>query len=157
MYEARVVHALSAQFLGASDSIAPRLWDLFVAIGDHWQLGDDPESCRSRLGVFMENRVAISPLHRGYYDGAVQVIEELVAAHGAQQAFEKLFTTKLPGAGVPLTPIEATKRFVVHEFIAMRMALGGFRAFGAVNYNGYMSGANNPDEPLPYRGMGDAP
>lgn len=156
MYKTKVVHTLVAGLPAPPSDVMQPLWDLFIAIGDYWALGDDPKPYRSRLRVFMENRVAINPLYHGYYDVAAQVIVALLAAQGAPKAFETLFTTKLPDNGVPTSPTEATKRFVVNEFITMRLAFGGFRSFGAVNYNGWPGGANNPAEPVPYREMGGA-
>lgn len=155
MYEARVVHVLATGLLGPPTEVADPLWELFLAIGAQWRLDDDPDPYRSRLRVFMDNRVAINPLYGRYYDVAIAVIEELVAKHGKPKAFEVLFAAKVPSDGPPSTPIEATKRYVVNEFITMRLAVGGFQTFGARNYNGWPSGTNNPDEPVPYREMGD--
>ena len=66
----------------------------------------------------------------------------------------RLFQMKT-GSGVPQSPLEATKRFVIDEFIAMRLAFGGFRSFGATNSCGYFGGANIADEPVPYRTLKD--
>ncbi|MBV1686351.1 hypothetical protein KRR38_01355 [Novosphingobium sp. G106] len=124
---------------------------MFVAIGTYWKLGDDPEPYRSRLKVFMDNRIAISPLYRGYYSTAAEVIADLIAAQGNEKAFETLFKIKVPD-GVPSTAIDVAKRFVVNEFITMRLAFGGFKSFGARNFNGYFGGTNDPSD-RPYRGI----
>jgi|CXWL01.1.fsa_nt_gi hypothetical protein len=149
MYQSKVANPLSFAMVAIGNDIDPTLWSLFVAIGDHWQLGDDPEAYRSRLAIFMDNRIAINPLYRSYYDAAAVTIADLAAADGPPRAFEILFATKT-SSGVPGSPIEAAKRFVVNEFITMRLAFGGFKAFGARNYNGYMGGTNDPAD-CPYR------
>lgn len=154
MYQTKVVNPLAYELLTPPGGIDANLWALFVAIGDHWQLGDDPEPYRSRLTSFMDNRIALNPLYRGYYDSAAQTIADLIAANGAVKAFEILFATKT-SAGVPTAPIEIAKRFVANEFITMRLAFGGFKAFGARNFNGYFGGNNDPTD-VPYRTRGDA-
>lgn len=154
MYQRKVADPLSFAAAAIGNDIAPALWLLFVAIGDHWKLGDDPEPYRSRLATFMDNRIAINPLYRGYYDAAAATIADLVATNGPTGAFEILFATKT-SSGVPASPIEVAKRFVVNEFITMRLAFGGFKSFGARNYNGYIGGTNDPTD-CPYRPRGAA-
>jgi hypothetical protein len=42
-----------------------------------------------------------------------------------------------------------------NEFVAFRLAVGGFAAFGATNYRGFFGGANIAGQPVPYR-VGEA-
>ena len=154
MYRSRAVHLLAPLPQDETGVIDATLWSLWEAIGKYWQLGDDPEQYRSRLRTFMDNRVSINPLYQGYFDVARAVISALIDAHGSSKAFEVLFQMKT-GSGVPQSPLEATKRFVIDEFIAMRLAFGGFRSFGATNSCGYFGGANIADEPVPYRTLKD--
>ena len=156
MYQSRAVHLLTPLARDEDAGIDEALWTLWEAIGSHWQLNDDPNCYRSRLRTFMDNRINFNPLYQGYYDAAQAVISNLIHQHGRQRAFEILFETKT-SSGVPQSPLDATKRFVVDEFIAIRLALGGFRSFGATNYCGYFGGANIADEPVPYRTLRDRP
>jgi hypothetical protein len=127
------------------------MWRLFVAIGDFWSLPDDTSGYRGRLRAFMANRVSLDAAYLGYYALAAQMIEDLLAtASTPAEGYAALFTTKLSMSD-PDPEMRAVKERVVDEFIAWRLALGGFRAFGAENYRGYFGGANIPGEPIPYR------
>lgn len=153
MYNAKVVHSLSRTSILADDAQNDILWSLFVAIGRHWQLDDDPAPYRLRFLSFLENRMDIEPIYRTSYREGAALIASMIAEHGADAAFEKIFFGKAKGipTGVPGTPLETLQRFVANEFIALRLALGGFRSFGALNYPGYFGGANIDGEPVPYR------
>ena len=153
MYRARVVHPFVEGAQPAPDAETMTLWSLFIAIGDHWALGDDPDPYYHRLLTFMRNRINVNPLYPdSYHDGAA-LIDAMVAELGAKTAFDKILSEKprIPPSGTPATPLEALQRFVVNEFIAFRLAAGSFRAFGAINYPGYPAGANIADQPIPYR------
>ena len=153
MYIAKVVHSLSRAATAADDTQTATLWSLFVAIGDHWQLGDDPAPYRLRFLSFLENRIDVEPIYRDTYREGAALIDAMVAELGAAAAFEKIFFDKRRGepSGVPVTPLETLQRFIANEFIALRLALGSFKAFGAQNYLGYFGGANINGEPIPYR------
>ena len=153
MYQARARHVLSPLALSEADYPEQILWDLYLAVGDYWQLPDDEASHRLRFNAFLENRVALNPLYRDYYATAADVLSGLIAEHGAERAYAIVFSDKLregqPSA--PSSPLELVQRYVANEFVAFRLALGGFRAFGALNYRGYFGGANIAGEPVPYR------
>lgn len=155
MYQSRAVHALALAGPPQSEAVSPMLLRLWTAIGEHWQFIDSADEQLTRLRSFMDNRINLNPLYKAYYDFAEQVIADLISQHGDPDAFNVLFST-VEGTGVPQSPLDATKRLVVDEFIALRVALGGFLAFGAVNYCGYFGGANIKGEPIPYRAMGEA-
>ena len=129
------------------------MWRLFAAIGAFWKLDADPDPYRIRLQAFMTNRINLNPVYREFYAVAKRVIDRLLAEHGSPKGYEILFTNKprRPPAGPPETELEFVQAYVVNEFIALRLALGGFKAFGAVNYCGYFGGANITDQPVPYR------
>lgn len=152
MYESRAIHPLAFTGQAPSSEIPPILLQLWNAIDRHWQLTDPPHPYEARLRTFMDNRVNLNPLYKGYYDLAETVIADLLTQHGDPKAFEVLFQTP-SGSSVPQSPIEAVKRFVSDEFVALRVALGGFLCFGAINYCGYVGGANIEGEPVPYRTM----
>jgi hypothetical protein len=130
------------------------MWDLFLAIGALWQLTDDPRQYRLRFRTFLENRIALNPLYSAYYYAAATLIADLAAQpHGsARAAYELIFFNRNP-QGLEFDPelMQEVRVHVAFEFIARRIALGSFVNFGAVAYQGYMAGANLPDQPTPYR------
>jgi hypothetical protein len=153
MYQAKVRNPFSPESAKAPDDVEAAMWDLFVAIGEFWQTGDDSQPYRKRLVSFMANRVALNPLYANFYRAAAAQIDRLIRDHGREVAYQKLFTDK-PRQGpvtLPDTELEFIQQFVVNEFIALRMALGSFQTYGALNYPGYFGGANIPGQPVPYR------
>jgi hypothetical protein len=155
VYQSKAVHPLSVDAAVTPPDVEATLWALFVTIGDYWQLPDDPLPYRLRFRTFLANRVDVNPLYTAYYASANKIINELTATIGSTRAFQTIFTAKShqSPAGPPTTELEITQQFVANEFIAFRLSLGSFKAFGAVNYCGYMGGANIPGEPVPYRTM----
>jgi hypothetical protein len=152
MYQARIHHPLSPAAPQIPDDVIEVIWSLFLAIGDHWQLGDDTQPYRSRFEEFIRDRVAMNPLYQSYYSLAAKQINELTATLGVEQAWEILFSTatNIPPT-IPETAEEFTKQYVLNELIALRLALGGFKAWGGINYCGYIGGANIEGRPIPYR------
>ena len=117
-----------------------------------WQLTDQPEEYRTRLPAFMANRISLDPKYQDYYALAKRVIDGLIAEKGERLAYEFLFTSKPRSAPAPpTTELEYVQYYVANEFIAYRLALGGFATFGATNYRGFFGGANIPGKPAPYR------
>ncbi|MER9593947.1 hypothetical protein [Mesorhizobium sp. M0244] len=152
MYQNRAQHLLSPKAPVAQDSVEEAMCRLLVAIGSFWNLTDEPEAYRTRLPAFMTNRISLDPKYQDYYALAQRVIDALIAEKGEAAAYEYLFTNK-PRAkpALPVTELEYVQYYVANEFIALRLALGGFSAFGALNYRGYFGGANVPGQPAPYR------
>ena len=124
------------------------MFDLFTQIGIFWGNLKDPEAYRSRLKVFMQNRIKLNPIYVEYYRIAEYEINQLIKAHGEQQAYEHLFTLDTETASIPLS---ITREQVSNEFIAFQLSVGGFKAFGAKNFPGYIGGAYIPGQPAPYR------
>ena len=92
-------------------------------------------------------------MYRDFYIVAKAVIEELIAQFGQPAAYEQLFTNKprIAPATPPQSRLEFVQHYVANEFIGFRLALGGFKSFGALNYCGYMGGANIEGQQVPYR------
>ncbi|WP_404294256.1 hypothetical protein ACD578_28645 (plasmid) [Microvirga sp. RSM25] len=153
MYQSKAIHALSRTKEPLPQAVIDTLWPLFIEIGYHWSLGDDPANYHLRFLTFIENRIEVDPLYEGYYRDGARYIDELVLEIGRAAAFNRILANKprIAPSGVPATMLEVLQRFVANEFIALRLALGGFKAFGAVNYCGYFGGANIENEPTPYR------
>jgi hypothetical protein len=148
MYQRRSRNVLSSPTPVVSAETEAAMWDLFVAIGEVWQLKENTAGYPLRLRAFMVNRVSLHPEYSGYYQVAARFIAGLIAQLGRDEAYKKIFMTEHPPGG---SELEAVKKQVSDEFVDLRLALGGFLAFGALNYRGYFGGANLPDEPVPYR------
>jgi hypothetical protein len=155
MYLTKARHALSPIAPPVPDHVEAAMWALFVAIGAFWTLGDDPAPYRLRFRAFMANRIDLNPLYHQFYSTSQVFIEQLIAAKGADSAYAQVFTQKSRDLSpkVPYSELEIVQQYVANEFIALRLALGGFRTFGATNYCGYFGGANIAGEPVPYRPM----
>lgn len=153
MYQARERHLLSPRAPVGTDGVFESAFRMLVAIGTFWRLTDDPASYRERLRAFMADRININPLYRQYYVLSERVSAALVAQMGEDKAYEHIFTSKDKGpkAPPPTTELEYVQVFVANELISLRLALGGFASFGALNYRGYFGGANVPGQPVPYR------
>ena len=82
MYQTKAIHPLSPGAGSLPTEVETTLWSLFVAIGDHWALGDPPSAYHFRFRTFLQNRIDIDPLYVGYYRDGAAVIEELIAEHG---------------------------------------------------------------------------
>jgi hypothetical protein len=153
MYQAKAQHPLHGELGPLSDEVREAMWRLFVHAGLFWNIVADARPYRSRLFSFMSNRIALMPLYTDYYKIAKRVIEELIAKHGGDEnaGYGELFTSDAAAQAPPTTPLALTRQSVSNEFVALQMALGGFKAFGAKNCSGYFGGANVPGAPPPYR------
>ncbi len=153
MYDSKARHPLSPPTPDPlPHAIYEAMWNLFLAIGEMWQLTDDPGQYRLRFRTFLENRIALDPLYAAYYVAAAAMIADLTRQADANAAYELIFFNRNP-RNLQVNPelFQAVQQNVAFEFIARRMALGSFVNFGAKAYQGYMAGANLPDQPVPYR------
>jgi hypothetical protein len=159
LYQPKVRHVLSPRVPDADGAIDAKMWPLFLAVGTFWKLSDNSDQYRERFRAFLSDRVSINPLYADFYDLAARLLEQMSSEHGREAAITKLLTSrerKVPPALAPAqlspeTELEFVQVYVVNEFIALRVALGGFADFGGVNYCGFFGGANIADEPIPYR------
>lgn len=158
LYDLDAVHHANTNQLPFPDAkTLERLWQLFVAIGDFWQNNPEPERMRSNFLVFVANRIKVECCYVDEYNNAAHVLDELIAELGAPAGFEKLLTDVQADVAPPTTRLARARQRVSNEFVALQMALGGFKAFGAANYLGYVAGANIEGH-VPYRpldGVGD--
>jgi hypothetical protein len=163
MYQSRVRDGLSPFTPTVSAPIEATMWDLFLAIGEVWKLTDNTAGYRLRLRAFMANRISLDSRYEDYYEIAARVITNLIAGRkaelivqGSAEADAQIKARQEAYEDVLLKPPRGSerktvKKHVSDEFIAWRLALGGFADFGALNYRGYFGGANVPNEPVPYR------
>lgn len=122
----------------AAEDIDP-LWAVVRAIHAAW--GDpvvDPLHFRSQWLEFVTTRAEQQPSYLAEYRSAARVLSELNAVHG-DDMWLKLFHEH-GGPGLE-TRLGHLRKYVVEEFIRVWLAAGGFRAYGAENYNGYVSGS----------------
>lgn len=152
MYQARVSNIVLPTESSVTPEVDEAMWKVFIAVGEFWKLEDDPEPYRLRFRDFMANRISVNPMYRDFYVATKGVIDELIRQYGST-AYEQLFTQKprIPPATPPQTQLEFAQQYVANEFIGLRLALGSFKTFGAINYCGYFGGANVAGQPVPYR------
>lgn len=153
MYESKARHPLSPPTPDPlPQAVYEAMWELFLGIGQQWLLTDDPRPYRLRFRTFLENRIALNPLYAGYYLATATMIADLTQQADVVAAWQLIFFNRNPlNLEYNPTLLAAVQQHVSNEFIARRMALGSFADFGAKAYQGYMAGANLPDEPVPYR------
>jgi hypothetical protein len=144
-------HPISTELSTLSNKIFAAMWEIFVHIGKFWQNMEDPTPYKSLLYSFMLNRINRHPIYQEYYVLAEKAMAELIAEKGKDKAYEYLFTDKDAANTPPETIIALTRQVVANEFMALQLSLGGFKAFGAKNYCGYIGGAYIPGKPAPYR------
>jgi hypothetical protein len=130
-----------------------RLWAIFVAIAREWGDPDaDPMLQRSQWLEFVGLRVRQAPSYLEEYRNAVGVLDEWKARHGDQALPKILREPGVKPADTATSRLARLKKYVVDEFIRVWLATGGFRTYGAGNYNGYISGSRFAVRP-PYRGL----
>jgi hypothetical protein len=153
MYQTTEQHPLSAALPPVDQEVFASMWQLFVHIGRFWDNAPAmaTEPLRTQLYTFMGNRIALDPLYHGYYTLAKKVIDGLIAEHGEEAAYARLFTDPGAGQAPPKTALALVRQRVSNEFVAWQLALGGFKAWGATNYCGYIGGAFIPGQAAPYR------
>lgn len=126
------------------------LWKLFVAISETWGNAEvNPLHQRSQWLEFLQVKTEKPPSYVEEYRNAILVLEELEHMYGAA-AWNKLFFEHGVEKGQLTTRIAHFRVFVVEEFIKVWLTTGGFKVFGAGNYNSYVSGSRFAVRP-PYR------
>ncbi|WP_040066472.1 hypothetical protein [Pseudomonas batumici] len=157
MYQQQVNHPANLGVQPLATEIYEAMFELFEQICSFWGNLDNPQQFKSRLFVFMDNRIRLHPEYRSIYSHAKLTLDELVKSMGKADAYKTLFTDTAANQAPPETPLALTRQKVSNEFIAFQVSQGGFKAFtGAVNYPGYIAGAFIPGEPAPYRTIEEA-
>jgi len=140
------------------DSLMDLLWQLNVRISEFWKTTDDPSHMKSALLTFISNRMEVDIRYLTEYVNYGDVIRELIAERGEDEAYHTLFTDPSGNITPPFTNFARAKQFVVNEFIYLNLSLGGFKTFGdptvtdgvPLNYPGYIGGLDKPQH-VPYR------
>ncbi|MCJ8274117.1 MAG: hypothetical protein MJK04_32545 [Psychrosphaera sp.] len=151
MYQTHLNHPSNQAAQPLDPAVYQSMFHLFEHICLFWQNLDNPKEYKSRLFVFMDNRMRLRPEYRQHYIVAKQTMDELIEMMGEQPAYELLFTDKDAYQGDPDTPLAVTRQKVSNEFITFQISQGGFKTFGGENSLGYIGGAYIQDEPIPYR------
>jgi hypothetical protein len=144
-------HPLSDSAPEISPELFESMWALFAMIANYWGIMNDAGLHRTQLLNFMINRIKLDPLYLGYYISTANVLKDLIEKLGAG-AYQELFTNAAAGTETPpQTPMGIARQRVSNEFVSLHLALGAFKAFGAVNYPGFVGGPNIPGVAPPYR------
>ncbi|WPN20917.1 hypothetical protein [Pseudomonas marginalis] len=152
MYQQQINHPANLSAEPLPPEVYEAMFDLFEHICHFWDNLDNPQNFKSRLFVFMDDRIRLHPEYRSFYIQANQTLDELVERLGEAAAYKMLFTDTAANQAPPQTPLSLVRQKVSNEFIAFQVSQGGFKAFtGAINYPGYIAGAFIPGEPVPYR------
>jgi hypothetical protein len=147
-----LLHHPSDQIAGPLDAaVYEAMYQIFANICSFWQNLDTPENYRSQLYTFMDNRMKLRPEYRQYYQLAKITMAEQVQQLGEAKAYEQLFTDSRLKEKHNNQPLAITRQKVSNEFVTFQLNQGGFKAFGATNSTGYISGAFIPGKPVPYR------
>lgn len=128
------------------------MFEVFEQICLFWGNLADPQSYRSRLEAFMDNRIRLRPEYADIYRLAETLLKEMSQGLGKPAAYERLFTDPEANQGATETPLSVVRQRVSNEFIAFQVSQGGFKVFShAINYPSFIAGAYVPGEPAPYR------
>lgn len=115
------------------------LWRIVDAIHRTW--GDpetDPLHFRSQWHEFVTTRAEQEPSYLEEYRSGLQVLLEFGTSHPDDIWTIVFFQHGGPGLE---TRFGHLRKFVIEEFIRVWLAAGGFKSYGAGNYNGYVSGS----------------
>jgi hypothetical protein len=152
MYQKQVNHPANLGAQPLETEVYEAMFELFEQICSFWSNLNNPSQFKSRLFVFMDNRIRLHPEYRSIYSHAKTTMDNLVKDMGKADAYKTLFTDTAANQAPPETPLALTRQKVSNEFIAFQVTQGGFKTFtGAINYPGYIAGAFIPGEPAPYR------
>ncbi|HEY1068128.1 MAG TPA: hypothetical protein VGE52_18540 [Pirellulales bacterium] len=118
-----------------------RLWEVFVKIGERWGArSDNALYQRSQWLEFVTLKCEEDPSYLAEYHNAIKVLDSLQT--DGRTDWEVVFVSHgIDPETPPTTRLGHFRVFVVVEFIKVWLASGGFRSYGAGNYNGYVSGS----------------
>ncbi|MHB9429301.1 hypothetical protein ACYHND_16040 [Pseudomonas amygdali pv. morsprunorum] len=157
MYQQKINHPANLGAEPLATEVYEAMFELFEYICSFWNNLDNPQQFKSRLFVFMDNRIRLHPEYRSIYSSARLTMDELISSMGKADAYKMLFTDAAANQAPPQTPLALVRQKVSNEFISFQVSQGGFKAFsGAINYPGYIAGAFIPGEPAPYRDIEEA-
>lgn len=145
---------IEAQVQSLNDDANNVLWSLFIWIGKIWMESSDASSFKPQWEEFVRLRIEKSPSYAGEYQNACDVINELIVLYGEKEAYFKLLMDNEIGDEGKNTRLGHTKQYVANEFIKVFLTVGGFKEYGARNYNSFIGGPRNMN-PSPYRSINE--
>lgn len=151
MYQKNLNHPSNQAAPPLDPAVYQSMFQLLTHICRFWENLEEPDQFKSRLFVFMDNRIRLRPEYRQHYIIAKQTIDELIIQMGEDAAYQYLFTDKRANEDDIDTLLSITRQKVSNEFITFQVSQGGFKPFGAINSLGFIGGAFVPGQTPPYR------
>jgi len=137
-----------------SEVVLNELWALFFYIGHAWVNEEDTNAYKGQWSEFINLKTSSEPSYVGEYLNASHVLQELIGLYGRDEAMFKLFFENNIPESDNESRLSHLKKFVVDEFIRVYLTVGGFKTFGARNYNSFVGGPRG-NNPPPYRSAGE--
>ncbi|WEL89767.1 hypothetical protein P0D90_07960 [Pseudomonas sp. CBSPCBW29] len=126
------------------------LWSLFGFIGLKWGTAADCGMSQQQFQQALQWQMQRDPAYTGYYRDTIAEYQALLRQYGQPSLALAALITQKPYS--PSNP-SAVANFVLLEFMRWNIAFGGFKAFGYMNYNGWMGGGSFLQQPPPYRAL----
>lgn len=128
-----------------TDAENATLLRLFGQIAQHWLFTIAPAQIEPFVRDLIEARSVSVPSYRPEFLNAVMVCQAMEAEVTLDIRKVIFADTIVEEASAATTRLEHLKWYVVNEFIACFVALGGFKEFGGRNYKGFMGGSRYGD------------
>jgi len=123
------------------------LWFTVGAIETAWELTPFAQGLRRQWDDMIEARSRDPQSYLPEYKNAARVLEELKALDPVEFGDLLFFKTIMRKPFDVKTRLDHAKYYVVNDFIRFLILSGGFKQFGARNYNGFMGGSRFADGP----------
>ena len=96
MYQQQVNHPANLGAEPLATEVYEAMYEVFEQISTFWGNLPAPQQYKSRLFVFMDNRIRLHPEYRSIYTQAKHTLDALIAEVGKAQAYKTLFTDPPP-------------------------------------------------------------
>ncbi len=124
-----------------------KLWSVLAGIENAWDLAPISHGLRRQWDDMIEARSLDPGSYLPEFKNAVGVLEELSGLEPAEFIDLVFYQTIVRRPGDVKTRLDHAKFFVFNDFIRFLIMSGGFKQFGARNYNGFMGGSRFADAP----------
>jgi hypothetical protein len=109
------------------ESTFEQMWDLFCHIHRFWDMNTPDDKKMSQFWVFLNNRMKFNLDYLNDYQNAAKVITSMIAEHGEQAAYDKLFTDPYASIEPPRNRLARARQLVCNEFINLALVLSGVK------------------------------
>ncbi len=99
---------------------------------------------------FINMKTQQTPSYYTAYQQTLALYNSLVQSIGQPQALDYLYT---PNPATPPANWETVRNWSIQEYLILFITSGNFRSYGWKNFPGWMGGAYNDPNNLPYRGI----